>query len=149
MKNAHGFTLIELLVGLLIGAILVALAFPSYAGYVTRARRVEAQSHMMALLQLQERHFGVAYRYLAFSAEHPAQPETGMRWWTGPAPADSAYEYAGLPCESHTLQQCVRIRATPGTARVNRFFSDDECGVLEADSQGARSASGPGKGCWR
>lgn len=148
MNRHTGSTLVELMVVLVIGAILAAFAFPSYAGYVTRARRVEAQAHMMSLLQLQERHFARHYSYLPFSADEPAEQATGMQWWTGPAPADSAYEFSAVPCKVHSLQQCVRIRADPGTARVNRSFADRECGALEMDSLGGRSSAVQSKGCW-
>lgn len=148
MTAQRGFTLVEMMVAMVIAAILLALAFPSYAGYVTRARRIAAQSHMLALLQQQERHFARSNTYLDFSAVHPADPSTQMQWWAGPAPADSAYEFSASACEGYTLQQCVRIRAEPGTQRVNPSFTDPECGTLEMDSFGARSAALEAKGCW-
>ncbi len=42
-----GFTVIELMIVLMIVAILVALAYPSYVDYVRKARRGEAQQLLM------------------------------------------------------------------------------------------------------
>ena len=144
-----GLSLLELLVALAITAILASVAIPSYGGYVARARRVEGQSHMVALLQLQERHFNRHYRYLAFSADEPAPPESGMHWWSGALAADSAYEFSAVPCEGYTLQQCVLIRAQPATSRVSQVLRGDRCGTLEADSRGKRSAAIESRRCWQ
>jgi type IV pilus assembly protein PilE len=143
----RGFTLIELMIVLVIAGILASIAYPSYAAYVTRARRVEAQAYLMDLLQAQERHFNRHTTYLAYSADDQSE-ESEMHWWHGPSPADSAYEFSARACEGYTLQQCVLVRATPGTDRVSRSFSDPECGTLEASSLGERTASGPQRRCW-
>jgi type IV pilus assembly protein PilE len=138
-----GFTLVEVLVVLVIAAILASIAYPSYGAYVIRTRRVEAQVHLLALLQAQEKHFSQANVYFAFDSDDADQP-----WWLGPSPSKSAYEFSAAACEGYTLKQCVRLRAEPGTAKVSREFVDPECGWLEADSLGNRRASGPHGRCW-
>jgi type IV pilus assembly protein PilE len=46
-KKHSGFTIIELMIVIAIVAILVALAYPSYAQYVLKARRGEAQQLLL------------------------------------------------------------------------------------------------------
>jgi type IV pilus assembly protein PilE len=46
-KRNSGFTIIELMIALVIIAILVALAYPSYVGYVRKSKRGEAQQLLM------------------------------------------------------------------------------------------------------
>jgi type IV pilus assembly protein PilE len=46
-KQAKGFTVIELMIVLVIVAILVALAYPSYINYVRKAKRGEAQQLLL------------------------------------------------------------------------------------------------------
>lgn len=51
MLRFKGFTLIELMIVVAILAILVAIAYPSYQGYVKRKNRIETQSTMMQIAQ--------------------------------------------------------------------------------------------------
>jgi type IV pilus assembly protein PilE len=46
-KRIFGFTIIELMIVLMIIAILLALAYPSYINYVRKAKRGEAQQLLM------------------------------------------------------------------------------------------------------
>lgn len=47
MKNSKGFTLIELMIVVVVVAILVALALPSYTEYLDRARRADAKNALL------------------------------------------------------------------------------------------------------
>jgi type IV pilus assembly protein PilE len=49
MRRARGFTLMELIITLIIIAILAAIAFPSYTGYMQRGRRSEAQQLLVSI----------------------------------------------------------------------------------------------------
>jgi type IV pilus assembly protein PilE len=52
-----GFTLIELLITIVIIAILVSVAYPSYLSYVQKTRRTEAQSTLIELANRQEMYY--------------------------------------------------------------------------------------------
>jgi type IV pilus assembly protein PilE len=47
MSRARGFTVIELMIVIIIIALLVALAYPSYIDYVRKAKRGEAQQLLL------------------------------------------------------------------------------------------------------
>lgn len=47
MKRKQGFTIIELMIVLVIVAILLALAYPSYIDYVRKSKRGDAQQALM------------------------------------------------------------------------------------------------------
>ena len=58
MKNVRikGFTLVELMIGLIIVAVLVSLALPSFRDTLRKSRRSDAMNSIMDLHLSQERH---------------------------------------------------------------------------------------------
>lgn len=54
-RRHRGFTLIELVIAMVIGSILVALAYPSMMGSIRKSRRSEAMAALTSLQQEQER----------------------------------------------------------------------------------------------
>jgi type IV pilus assembly protein PilE len=145
MFRARGFTLIELMVVLLITTLLASLAWPSYAGYLTRTRRMEGKVALITAMQQQELHHALHHTYVAFSR---AAPVAGLPWWSGNTAAGSAYELDAEACAGQELRDCVQLRAHPGTAHVDARFLDAECGVLSLRSTGEQGASGPSQRCW-
>ena len=134
-----GFSLTELMIALVIASVLAALAYPSYAGYVTKARRMEGQVALLNAMQQQEHHRALYHTYLAFSS---AAPGPGLPWWSGNSAAGSAYELDAQACPDRLLRDCVRISARPGTDKVDARFRDPDCGTLTLDSTGEQGASG-------
>jgi len=55
LKSNRGFTLMELMIVVAIIAIIAAVAIPAYSDYVTRARRGDAKSALIALQLAQEK----------------------------------------------------------------------------------------------
>ena len=150
MNAQRGFTLVEMLVVLGILAILAAVAYPSYAGHVTRTRRTEGQIALIEAMQQQERYQSQHNTYVAFSSEGADGDAQAFKWWSGHDAAGSAYELDAHACPDGPLEQCVEIRARPGTNKVDARFRDPDCGVLTLDSvgrQGAQAAD-PGVRCW-
>lgn len=54
-RYRRGFTLVELIIAMVIGAILIALALPSFLGSIRKGRRSEAMSALTTMQQEQER----------------------------------------------------------------------------------------------
>jgi type IV pilus assembly protein PilE len=144
----RGMTLVEVMIVLVIVMILTTLAYPSYAGYVTKARRIEGQVALVDTMQQQERYFARNNSYLAFSAASTEPAERLFRPWSSATAARSAYELEGRACPGQSIAYCIELRATPGTAQVDSYFKDPDCGVLTLDSAGRQGASGAARNCW-
>lgn len=56
-KQAAGFTLIELMIVVVIIGILAMIAYPSYQESLTKTRRTDGQSHLMSIINAQERFY--------------------------------------------------------------------------------------------
>jgi len=148
MTRRRGFTLIETLTVLAIVGILGAIAYPNYARYLVKTRRVEAQLALVDAMQRQEQYRALHHTYVAFSAASTEPDSRQFRWYLGTQPASSAYELEGRACAGQGISRCIELRAQPGTARVDTDFSDPDCGILMFDSTGAQQASGDAPGCW-
>ncbi|MES2150300.1 MAG: type IV pilin protein [Pseudomonadota bacterium] len=149
MRCERGATMIELLCVLAIIFVLATVALPGYANYLTKARRAEGQVALLEALQQQERYFSEHNRFLAYSASEPAPTQTHFRWWSGSRAGASAYELQAQACAGLELTQCVELRATPGTERVDASFRDPDCGTLSLRSTGEHKASGTNtQHCW-
>ncbi len=70
VKFNQGYTLIELMVVLVIIAIFVAIAFPSYQLYMRRANAAAAQQEMQKLAEQLERHKSRNFSYRGFDAQY-------------------------------------------------------------------------------
>lgn len=148
MQRRTGFTLIELLIVLALVALLAAIACPSYASYVTKARRTEGQIALIEALQQQERLYTSANTYVAFSSASTEPQARRFKWWSGSSAATSAYEVRAQACPGKALAQCVELLATPGSAKVDVTFKDADCQTLILNSAGERTASGAHARCW-
>ena len=54
LRRTRGFTLVEMVVTVAVLAILAAIAWPSYDGYVRRSKRATAQSALMTIANRQQ-----------------------------------------------------------------------------------------------
>lgn len=148
MTHRRGFTLIELLIVVAIAGILAAIAYPSYASYVTSARRLEGQTALLDIMQKQERYYSQHNTYVAFTSAWTEPDEKLFRWWSGANASHSAYELSGRVCPGVPLQRCIELRAVPGTPKVDKNFRDEDCGTLTLNNVGTHGATGPAKRCW-
>ena len=61
--RSYGFTLVELMVVVVILAIIVGIAYPSYRNYMTQTRRSDAHSILTQVANNQEKFFSNCNRY--------------------------------------------------------------------------------------
>ena len=148
MRRSGGFTLAEIMIVLAIVGILASIAYPGYASYIARSRRIEGQMALLDILQQQERHYALHNTYVAFSAESDDPAAQRFKWWSGGEAGTSAYELRGEACLDRDISDCVEVRAVPGTERVDAKFRDTECGTLTLNSIGKRQPSGGSVRCW-
>lgn len=64
-RRSRGFTLIELMIVVIIVAILAAIAYPNYAKYVLRSRRVDGHEMMIRVAAAEERYYTNFNKYTA------------------------------------------------------------------------------------
>ena len=124
-NKQSGFTLIELMIVIVIIGILVAIGYPSYARYLERGHKAEAQATMLEILQMAQQYYVVKNKYTDFTLP-VAQTPSGKYTITAAA---SGGVYT--------------ITATPTKASV-------ECGTLTINSLNVKTVSSPYtvKDCW-
>ena len=120
-NRSRGFTLIELMIVVAIVALLAAIAVPSYARYVEKARRADAKSALLDAAQRLERCYTQNNTYVGCPV---ATGLTGDGFYTIAAPTQEANAFT--------------LTAAPAGPQVN----DTRCGTLTLNSDGSRVASG-------
>lgn len=148
MKRTEGFSLVEIMIVLAIVGILASVAYPGYASYIARSRRIEGQMALLDILQQQERFYSLHNTYVEFSADSTDPDAQRIKWWSGGEATGSAYELHGQACPNRDISECIEVRAVPGTTRVDAKFKDKECGTLTMNSIGQRGPSGGSVRCW-
>lgn len=138
--------MIELVTVLAIIAILATIALPTYREAVVQIKRNEGQNALLRSMQQQEQLYTQRTAYLAFSATSTDRDASRFKWYSGESAPTSAYEIEAEACPDMQLAECVRIRARPGTKRVNQRYLDQACGTLWLDSFGKKGADG--ENCW-
>ena len=149
--GAAGFTLIELMVVVVVLAVLVAVAYPSYQDHIRKAKRAEAKAALLKTAQVLERWYSDRSTYGTTPAPPATPPWTtidlaplyalglGATVYSGENAADNKSSYtitasspAGCPVDA-----CFLITATP-----NAPFVDPVCGTFTLTSTGQRASAG-------
>lgn len=154
IRGTHtGFTLIEVMITVAVVGILAAVAIPSYEFAIKKARRTEARTALMQMMQMQERFFSVRGTYLPFDRQQIQAAATDsnlarFKWYSADTVASSHYELNGaLTCISGD-PACIRLRAR-SSANV-ALFKDPQCGNYWLQSDGKRGNDDGLEinGCW-
>ena len=146
--NAKGFTLVELLTAMVIAAILLAVAIPSYRTQTQKSRRTEAKAALLDLASREERYNSTNSAYsstpadLGYSGAWPLTVGSGYYQITACVAADTA-------CASDAGKgQAFLLKADP----VGTQTGDTQCSSFTLDSTGLQKVTGTSSGtpstCW-
>ena len=132
--RAGGFSLIELMIAVVIVAVLMAIAYPSYVSHMVKTRRVAAESCLSEYANYLERYYTTNMHY------------TGA---TLPADFDCASQTSGsyiyqFGANSPSANAYI-LQAVPQGMQANK---DTACGTLGLDQTGDRTASTGSARCW-
>jgi type IV pilus assembly protein PilE len=132
-KRFGGFSLMELMVAVAIVAIIGAIAFPSYLGYMNQTRRSDGQTALLDLSNRMERYFTNNNTYVgATLATLGANATSPEGFYT--------VSISNAGATTYTLQ------AVPQGAQTG----DTTCGTLSIDQVGQKGETGTGtvQDCW-
>ncbi len=144
-----GFTLIELMITLVVLAILVAIAYPSYRSRVMASRRSDAQVLLEKAAADEERFYTLYNTYTDVIT-----PPTGCAGsacglaYPGTASPEGYYDLSVKPGSTGAIASSYVLTAAP-TAKGGQ--DQDVCGSLTLDSAGQRGFTGSGGtlgSCW-
>ena len=126
LKRISGFTIIELMMVLIIVAVLMALAYPSYVDHVRKAKRGEAQQLLMTWSVNQE----------IFRSSNPQYATTDQM----AAPVHNDYTFS-LPTRSATAF-VLQAAAKSGNDQLNDDEDGTACSTLNLNSSGQKYSGG-------
>ncbi|MBC7162512.1 MAG: type IV pilin protein [Immundisolibacter sp.] len=134
-RRNSGFTLVELMIVVAIVAILAAVAYPSYRGFVMRANRSDGKTALMRMAQNMERYFTVNNTYVG--ATLASDPPAVTDVWGSTVSPDGFYTLSLDPDPTAT-QYTVKAVAQGTQAR------DTQCATLTLDQAGVKTPAD----CW-
>lgn len=144
-QTQHGFTLVELMVTAAILVILMAIAIPSYGGFVAKTVRNQAKSTLVQVADRQEQFFldnksyAGALTDLGFGADPVSIDRDGFEVAAGSKDAVYEVTLGDLTATTYT------VRATP---KLGQAKADAKCGGLTLDQAGRRGSDGAVADCW-
>jgi len=137
--NQRGFTLLEAAIVAAVLSILVAVAYPSYVGHVTRSNRAAAKAVLEQAAQYMERQFTTTNAY------PNASDLAAANYLVVPLGATSASKKYDISLGAGSGTNAFVLVATPATSSV-----DPQCQTLTMDNIGNRTSSaGVSLECWQ
>lgn len=144
-------TLIELMLVIVVLAIVVGIAVPSYRNYVLRAHRADATAALLKVRAAQERFFLQNNRY-ASAAELTAAPPAGLGFQ---ATTEHGYYQLGMGPDPTPGAPAASFQVT--ATALGGQLDDDDCRTFSITDRGVRGATNPGGAtsqtiidtCWR
>lgn len=132
--KVKGFTLIELLIVLLIAAVLIGIAYPSYLTYVRKSRRSDATSTLLAMQLAEEK-----YRYSNTSYGNLTQV------WGGIAISPGGYYALSI---TNTSATSYTVTATGQGDQSNDSQNGTSCSTMRIVVSNGNQTLSP-TNCWQ
>ncbi len=128
MAKQRGFSLMELMVAVAVAGILLAVAVPTYQGYLNSNRRAVAGACLVELSQFMERVYTSSMTYNVNNGNPTVLPASNCQQTLA-----GTYAFT-LNADAQTYT----LTAEPKGAQS----SDSDCGTLAIDQAGVRFANG-------
>lgn len=135
-----GFTLIEVMIVVVIIAILITVALPSYQGSLQKGRRSDAMSGLLDAANRQQQFMLDRNTYTSDMTDlgYAANPQISE---------EGHYSISGAACTGGSVVTCYTLTAIPVAGSPQG--DDARCTTFSLDSFGTRSATGTSAGdCW-
>lgn len=132
--SSRGFTLIEVMVVVAIVGVLVAIAVPSYAAYIARARRADARTQLVQVGQFMQRFYVANDNYAKDRVGNAVLSQVPANLIQSPADSAKLYDLAIPGANLTTAAFEIRMVPVAGGA-----MSGDACGTFSLSSTGVRA----------
>ena len=137
LKNQRAFTLIELMIVVAVVGILAAIAYPSYTGYVTRAKRADGKAALLQVQLAQEKWRANNTTYTTNLTSLGFAAESGVFY---------------SPDKHYTLSVTAASGASYTVTAAPNGFTDAKCGTLGIDTSASpektKTGSDTVQNCW-
>lgn len=145
-RCCRGFTLPEVMVTVLIVGVLVAIALPSYRGYVLRGNRAAGKAQLQEITARQENYFG---EYKSYATTLAALGYAGDPLYVGGDGSQSDTDSTNAVYRV-SLQSATSLSYTAQALPIHQQTGDSACATLSLTNTGVRGASGSSGAteCW-
>lgn len=132
MKKEAGFTLIELMIVVGIVGLLAAIAYPSYTGALTKARRADAMGDLVGLQSAMERYYtennsysGAIVASVGGNIPYPANDSIAFYTFSLPVVTATTFTLAATPIGAQATDGLIALSHTDV-----RGWDKDNSGVI-------------------